>query len=112
MKLFKLKYLDPEEMAKNLDNIFGALDFSARGAKPSGINFVPIPRLNSLLVVSASPKTMEDVERWVGHLPDDPPVPGAIREGEGRRRRPRKALPETDRIHRGRSADGVQAGGV
>lgn len=68
MKLFKLKYLDPEEMAKNLDNIFGALDFSARGAKPSGINFVPIPRLNSLLVVSASPKTMEDVERWVGEL--------------------------------------------
>lgn len=68
MKLFQLKYLDPEEMAKNLDNIFGALDFSARGAKPSGINFVPIPRLNALLVVSASPKTMEDVEKWVGEL--------------------------------------------
>ncbi|HQT96293.1 MAG TPA: secretin N-terminal domain-containing protein, partial [Thermodesulfobacteriota bacterium] len=68
MKLFRLKYLDPEEMAKNLDNIFGALDFSARGSKPSGINFVPIPRLNSLLVVSASPKTMEDVEKWVGEL--------------------------------------------
>ena len=33
MKLFQLKYLDPEEMAKNLDNIFGALDFSARGAQ-------------------------------------------------------------------------------
>ncbi|GAB4244050.1 MAG: type II secretion system secretin GspD [Deltaproteobacteria bacterium] len=68
MKLFPLKFLDPEEMAKNLDNIFGALDFSARGAKPSGINFVPIPRLNALLVVSASPKTMEDVEKWVGEL--------------------------------------------
>jgi len=68
MKLFQLKYLDPEEMAKNLDNIFGALDFSARGSKPSGINFVPIPRLNALLVVSASPKTMEDVEKWVGEL--------------------------------------------
>jgi len=68
MKLFQLKYLDPEEMAKNLDSIFGALDFSARGAKPSGINFVPIQRLNALLVVSASPKTMEDVERWVREL--------------------------------------------
>jgi general secretion pathway protein D len=68
MKLFQLKYLDPEEMAKNLDNIFGALDFSTRGAKPSGINFVPIQRLNALLVVSASPKTMEDVERWIGEL--------------------------------------------
>jgi general secretion pathway protein D len=68
MKLFQLNYLDPEEMAKNLDNIFGALDFSSRGAKPAGINFVPIPRLNSLLVVSASPKTMEDVEKWIAEL--------------------------------------------
>jgi general secretion pathway protein D len=68
MKLFRLKVLDPEEMAKNLDNIFGALDFSSRGGKPSGINFVPIPRLNSLLVVSASPKTMEDVEKWIAEL--------------------------------------------
>jgi general secretion pathway protein D len=68
MKLFQLKYLDPEEMAKNLDNIFGALDFSVRGAKPAGINLVPIPRLNALLVVSASPKTMEDVERWIAEL--------------------------------------------
>jgi general secretion pathway protein D len=68
MKLFQLRYLDPEEMAKNLDNIFGALDFSTRGAKPAGINLVPIPRLNSLLVVSASPKTMQDVEKWVREL--------------------------------------------
>ena len=68
MKLFQLKYLDPEEMAKNLDNIFGALDFSVRGAKPAGINLVPIPRLNALLVVSASPKTMEDVEKWIAEL--------------------------------------------
>jgi general secretion pathway protein D len=68
MKLFRLKVIDPEEMAKNLENIFGALDFSVRGGKPSGINFVPIPRLNSLLVVSASPKTMEDVEKWIAEL--------------------------------------------
>ena len=68
MKLFQLKFLDPEEMAKNLENIFGALDFSARGGKPAGINFVPIPRLYSLLVVSASPKTMGDVEKWIGEL--------------------------------------------
>jgi len=69
MKLFQLKYLDPEEMGKNLNNIYGALDFSSTGGgKPSGINFVPIPRLNSLLVVSASPKTMEDVDKWIRML--------------------------------------------
>ena len=43
MKLFKLKVLDPEEMAKNLENIFGALDFSARGGKPSGHQLRPDP---------------------------------------------------------------------
>ncbi len=68
MKLFRLKVLDPEEMAKNLENIFGALDFSAHKGKPAGINLVPINRLNSLLVVSASPKTMRDVEKWVEEL--------------------------------------------
>ena len=109
MKLFRLKVLDPEEMAKNLENIFGALDFSARGGKPSGINFVPIPRLNSLLVVSASPKTMEDVEKWIAeldrhgrrHVPVGPPVPREVREGEGHRRHPRAALPDPDRTRRG-----------
>ncbi len=68
VKLFPLKFLDPEEMAKSLESIFGALDFGARGAKPSGINFVPLARMNALLVVTASPKVMEDVERWVGEL--------------------------------------------
>ncbi len=69
MKLFRLRHIDPEEMARNLDNIFGALDFSStRAARPAGINFVAVPRLNSLLVVSASPKTMEDVEKWIGEL--------------------------------------------
>ncbi len=72
VKLFTLKYLDPEEMGKNLETIFGALDFGAKGAKPSGINFVPLPRRNALLVVSASPKTMEDVERWIGELDREP----------------------------------------
>ncbi len=68
MKLFRLKMLDPEEMTKNLENIFGALDFSTQKGKPAGINFVPINRLNALLVVSASPKTMEDVEKWIEEL--------------------------------------------
>ena len=72
MKLFRLKTLDPEEMAKNLENIFGALNFSAAGGggvtKPSGINLVPISRLNALLVVSASSSAMTDVERWIEEL--------------------------------------------
>jgi len=68
VKLFQLKTLDPDEMVKNLENIFGALDFSASGTKPSGINFVPINRLNSVLVVSASPKAMADVGRWIEEL--------------------------------------------
>ena len=119
MKLFKLKVLDPEEMAKNLENIFGALDFSARGGKPSGINFVPIPRLYSLLVVSASPKTMEDVEKWIGEL--DRTGGGASRSVHRYRVKYGKVkdiaavlerlYPEQDRSGRRRKEDGVQARG-
>ena len=72
MRLFSLKFLDPDEMARGLDAIFGALDFGTKGGRPSGINFVPLVRLNALLVVSASPKTMEDVERWIGELDREP----------------------------------------
>jgi len=68
VKMFPLKFLDPEEMAKTLENIFGALDFGAKGGKPSGINFVPLERMNTLLVVTASPKTMENIERWIVEL--------------------------------------------
>ena len=72
VKLFPLKFLDPEEMGKNLETIFGALDFGTKGGKPSGINFVPLPRMNALLVVSASPKAMEDIERWISELDREP----------------------------------------
>ena len=72
VRMFSLKFLDPEEMARSLDAIFGALDFGGKGGRPSGINFVPITRLNALLVVSASPKSMEDVERWIGELDREP----------------------------------------
>ncbi len=68
VKLFPLKYLDPDEMAKNLDAVFGALDFSSKASHPAGLNFVPLPRMGALLVVSASPKTLVDVTRWIGEL--------------------------------------------
>ncbi len=72
VRLFPLKHMDPDEMAKNIYAIFGALDFSNKGSRPAGVNFVPISRMNALLVVSASPKTMEDVERWIGELDKQP----------------------------------------
>lgn len=72
VRIFPLKFLDPDEMGKNLDSIFGALDFGAKGGRPSGINFVPLPRMNALLVVSASSRTMEDVARWVNELDKEP----------------------------------------
>jgi general secretion pathway protein D len=68
VKLFPLKYLDPDEMAKSLDAIFGAIDFSPGVAPPAGINFVPLPRMGALLVVSATPRTLDEVGRWIGEL--------------------------------------------
>ena len=72
VRIFPLQYVDPGEMADNLDKIFSALDFSSKQGRPAGINFVPIPRLNALLVVSASTKTMENLERWIGELDREP----------------------------------------
>jgi general secretion pathway protein D len=72
VRLFPLKFLDPEEMSKSLDAIFGALDFGTKSGRPSGLNFVPLARLNALLVASASPRTMEDVERWIKELDREP----------------------------------------
>jgi len=72
VKLFPLQYLGPEEMGKDLETIFGALDFGAKGGSPAGIHFVPLSRMNALLAVTASPRTMEDVERWVGELDREP----------------------------------------
>ena len=68
VKMFKLEKMDPEEMVKNLETIFKALDFSASGQKPSGINFVPVSKLSSILVVSASSKVLADVGKWIEEL--------------------------------------------
>lgn len=68
MKLFRLKVVDPEEMAKNLTAIYGALDVSGGGGKPSWINFVPVPRLGAVMVVCASPGTLTEVSKWIDEL--------------------------------------------
>lgn len=68
MKLFRLKVLDPEEMAKNLTAFYGALDVSGGGGKPSWINFVPVPRLGAIMVVCASPGTLTEVSKWIDEL--------------------------------------------
>src|SRR3990172_746645 len=60
------------EKHERLVELFDADAFRTKGGKPSGINFVPLPRMNSLLVVSASPRTLEDVERWIGELDREP----------------------------------------
>lgn len=71
MKLFRLKVLDPEEMAKNLTAFYGALDASGGGGKPSWINFVPVPRLGAIMVVCASPGTLTEVGKWIDELDRD-----------------------------------------
>jgi general secretion pathway protein D len=90
VKLFRLNFLDPEEMGRHLETIFGALDFGTKGGKPSGINFVPLARMNALLVVTASPRALEDVERWVAELDREPSGAGRavylyrVRHGKAR----------------------------
>lgn len=69
-KLYQLENADPETVARELEQMFTALGF---GAKPgSSVVFFPIPRLNSLLVISGLKDLAPAIELWIAQL--DQPI--------------------------------------
>jgi general secretion pathway protein D len=65
MKLFPMKEADVEDIAKEMEKLFASLNVSTKTAISVGINFISIPRLNSLLVMTSIPQVMGEVERWI-----------------------------------------------
>jgi len=63
-KFYTLKYLDAEEVSKIMD------DFSASYSEVGNafVKFIPISRLNTLLVVSTTPLVFEKIEEILRHL--------------------------------------------
>jgi general secretion pathway protein D len=69
-KLYPLEYADPETLATELTNMFTSLGYGAKPGPP--LEFIPIPRLNSLLVISGLPDLTPSIELWTTQL--DQPV--------------------------------------
>jgi general secretion pathway protein D len=69
-KLYPLEYADPETLATELTKMFTSLGYGAKPGPP--LEFIPIPRLNSLLVISGLPDLTPSIELWTTQL--DQPV--------------------------------------
>ena len=65
MRLFPVENSLASSLASELSRIFAAFSFSESQA---GIQFVPIERISSILVVAGNPSVFDEVEEWIGKL--------------------------------------------
>ncbi|MEE8424091.1 MAG: type II secretion system secretin GspD, partial [Thermodesulfobacteriota bacterium] len=68
LKLYPIQEADVQEIGQEMQKIFAALEVSATSGRGAGINFIPIKRINALLVVSSLPYVFEEVEKWLVEL--------------------------------------------
>ncbi|MDA2917329.1 hypothetical protein MYX64_10915, partial [Nitrospinae bacterium AH_259_B05_G02_I21] len=69
-KLYPLEYADVETLVPELQQMFTALGYGDAPGAP--LAFIPIPRLNALLVVNGLPELTPAIEMWTARL--DQPV--------------------------------------
>jgi len=62
IEMVQIKFNKAEDVSKDLEAVFNA------GGTASGVKFIPIERLNSILVVCRSAKVLESVYEWVNKL--------------------------------------------
>ncbi len=64
VQLIKIKYYSVKEVAEDLAKVV------ASGAKDlnSGINIIPVERLNSIFIVANSSRAMEKIQNWIDRL--------------------------------------------
>lgn len=62
--LFEPKYMDAEELAKELSDLVGGPDSPVAGV----VRFVPIDRLNAVLAISPQEKYIDQLRLWVARL--------------------------------------------
>ncbi|MDD5544820.1 MAG: type II secretion system secretin GspD [Acidobacteriia bacterium] len=73
LRLFSVKNNSPRAVAEDLKTIFGAY---AMTDKESAVRFIPIDRLNSLLVVAPNPASFDVVAQWIDKLDQPAQVAG------------------------------------
>ena len=78
MEIYQPKVASAEELAAEMTKIMQAYASSTAQAEGFGAQFVPIPRINQLLVISHSEAAWTYVSRWLERI-------DAVGEGPGRR---------------------------
>lgn len=68
VQLYEANYVDVEDLASELDDVFQAFELPANTARAGGITFVPITRLNMLMAVSANELLLEKAIQWVERM--------------------------------------------
>ncbi len=68
LRLYPLKEAAAEDVAGEMEKIFSALEMSNKGRVGARVNFVPITRINSLLVISSISSVLDEVEKWLKEL--------------------------------------------
>ncbi|MCX6589104.1 MAG: type II secretion system secretin GspD [Acidobacteria bacterium] len=69
VKLFEVENGRPSELSKELETIFKSISLNE---KSSPIKFLPVDRINTIIVVAANPSAFTEVETWIKKL--DVPV--------------------------------------
>jgi general secretion pathway protein D len=70
--LFPLEYVDAKTIAGELAEVFSG----ARSPIAGVVRFVPLARLNALMVITPQPKYLQDVESWIKRLDLGATTPG------------------------------------
>jgi general secretion pathway protein D len=73
IKLVQIEKGDATEMAKEMESLFKTSGlFNWPGTEGNKVFFLPIKRMNSLLVAAANEAVLEAAERWIKTLDDEP----------------------------------------
>ncbi|MCA2967561.1 MAG: type II secretion system secretin GspD [Acidobacteriaceae bacterium] len=74
VKLFEVENGRPSELSKELETIFKSISLNE---KSSPLKFLPVDRINTIIVVAANPSAFSEVETWLKKLD----VPAQITAG-------------------------------
>ena len=68
-KLFSLENTDPEDMAKDLENIFKSKGIFARpGIDTDSLQIITLNSINAILVITRWPAVLKEIEVWIAEL--------------------------------------------
>ena len=67
-RLFPIENADVTDIAQELQKLFAAFELPTKSGRGTGISFVPITRINALLVISSLPEALHVAERWLKEM--------------------------------------------